>query len=1178
MQRTILFLFSILACGAASAQQLGVTPANYIKTTGAPAQTCSASSYNGVFAVSQALNWYQCSNNNLAGTYGWNSLGGGSGGGVPSVNGITGAVTIAGAGVSTSGSTITVGGGQPPAYASGSYFIPFGDSRWSVSGTCGWEGTNIGSGSISGGVLTANGTLGVVATGIGLKLWGFTGSASGLNDQIVYPSSASTGTFNAAVTGISTLGSTGAGHYGCADAFSTLIATSPNMPSTSTMQMASVANAVIGYTTDTSTGSLMQYYAALVHPYTFAVTGQPCTIVFQGGVVGMYGNISGYNTPAEIEDQLQQAWSTFHADGCTVVATTIIPEYPNGLYSSVTMNADTQTANKWIAGQANSALPIYKVSAPATLCTGCYWDQVVDVYSLFPDPTNGFLFNQSAPLYHLTDSGNNLLFSGVNYTLLNRASAPIPNLVCNTWLNDQCTTVAYTFNGRALPTIAESGDYTAEMVSDAMTLSTAQTANGSKVFQSSSPTATPVTIQAVSGLAAMTPAIVQSANSSYTGGPTSVTLGSAVTAGDALLIVCPNDTVWGPSDSLGNTWTAIGGTGNWNSGTSSYDGNMLYGRNQAVVAVALNSAAGSDTITCGNGSAATAVEISNIATSSAQDAATAFSVKLPASGTSYTVPSFTTSQMDALLEVAVCNGVNGFSGFASIGFAAVTTATAGGCNGGPDVASVAFEAVPAGTYSPVLTYAPSTFDGMFIQVGLKASGTIIPQSADLQQIKGSGGAVLSGVDKVGLPYIVPQSFAALSSNLTCGGTPPLEGNYAAITDSPVTSGVVTTGGGSNHVSIYCNGTNWIVYSAVGIAGPTGPTGATGATGATGPAGATGPTGPAGPANTLAIGTVSSVSYGTSPSATITGTAPSQTLNFALETGPTGATGSTGPTGPTGPTGATGATGATGSAGTNAPAWLQYLGTGTDGAYSCATGTCTKGNGVFNYTTFNVSSGATLNYSSAYAVVYVTGACTINGTIGTAISVGQGGGFGGGGGSGGGGGGGTAAGTAGTGVGPYPGLAYSATYGVSAGGTAGTSSGGTGGGGNSLLSTAPAWYSIVNSGASAGYFWTGAPGGAGGSSGGAGGYEGGGFTLICGSITGTGTINMSGQAGGNSTANNIGAGGGGGGGPIVLSSQAAETYSLTLTNSGGAGGSCLSFTGCGVGGTGGAGAQAKFSGW
>ena len=94
-------------------------------------------------------------------------------------------------------------------------------------------------------------------------------------------------------------------------------------------------------------------------------------------------------------------------------------------------------------------------------------------------------------------------------------------------------------------------------------------------------------------------------------------------------------------------------------------------------------------------------------------------------------------------------------------------------------------------------------------------------------------------------------------------------------------------------------------SSVGIPGPTGPTGATGATG---------------PANTLSIGAVTD---GGAADATITGTAPDQTLNLVLPAGPTGATGATGPqgiqgpqgpqgpqgdTGPTGPQGATGATG------------------------------------------------------------------------------------------------------------------------------------------------------------------------------------------------------------------------------------------------------------------------------
>lgn len=99
-------------------------------------------------------------------------------------------------------------------------------------------------------------------------------------------------------------------------------------------------------------------------------------------------------------------------------------------------------------------------------------------------------------------------------------------------------------------------------------------------------------------------------------------------------------------------------------------------------------------------------------------------------------------------------------------------------------------------------------------------------------------------------------------------------------------------------------------------------------GDTGPIGLTGSTGAPGPANSLSIGTVTS---STTPSATITGSSPNQTLNLVLAkgdtgaTGNTGATGATGLTGATGPqgiqgvkgdTGATGATGPTGAAGAN----------------------------------------------------------------------------------------------------------------------------------------------------------------------------------------------------------------------------------------------------------------------
>lgn len=58
----------------------------------------------------------------------------------------------------------------------------------------------------------------------------------------------------------------------------------------------------------------------------------------------------------------------------------------------------------------------------------------------------------------------------------------------------------------------------------------------------------------------------------------------------------------------------------------------------------------------------------------------------------------------------------------------------------------------------------------------------------------------------------------------------------------------------------------------------------------GDTGPTGPTGAAGPANTLSIGTVTTAAAGSSASATITGTAPTQTLNLTIPRGAAGADG------------------------------------------------------------------------------------------------------------------------------------------------------------------------------------------------------------------------------------------------------------------------------------------------
>jgi hypothetical protein len=100
-------------------------------------------------------------------------------------------------------------------------------------------------------------------------------------------------------------------------------------------------------------------------------------------------------------------------------------------------------------------------------------------------------------------------------------------------------------------------------------------------------------------------------------------------------------------------------------------------------------------------------------------------------------------------------------------------------------------------------------------------------------------------------------------------------------------------------------------------------------GAPGAAGAMGPAGAAGPVNSLAIGTVSTGTPGSSASATITGTAPNQTLNLTI---PTGANGSPGAQGIQGLAGIGGVT--------TAGAGISVTGSGTPGSPYVVTNTST----------------------------------------------------------------------------------------------------------------------------------------------------------------------------------------------------------------------------------------------
>jgi len=254
-----------------------------------------------------------------------------------------------------------------------------------------------------------------------------------------------------------------------------------------------------------------------------------------------------------------------------------------------------------------------------------------------------------------------------------------------------------------------------------------------------------------------------------------------------------------------------------------------------------------------------------------------------------------------------------------------------------------------------------------------------------------------------------------------------------------------------------------------------------------------------------------------------------------------------------------------------PVW-RFLGDGSDGAGSCSGGLSGANH---MYTTFTIPAGQTCSYSgpNVPVVIRATGLCTIAGTMSVSANTGSGGTTTGGdwGGSGGGGGGGAATGTAGNTTNAYGRNGVQLT--ILAGGTAGGVGAAGGAGSNAQDPTIQA--GLAREIFDFGYFWSdgGSAGGAGGSSGGAGGKGGQPFYLVCNTINFTGTVDSSGQAGGNSTGNSVGAGGGGAGGYVIFSAITYAANTGTINVTGGAGGTCGAFTTCGVGGPGGNGWKA-----
>jgi hypothetical protein len=289
--------------------------------------------------------------------------------------------------------------------------------------------------------------------------------------------------------------------------------------------------------------------------------------------------------------------------------------------------------------------------------------------------------------------------------------------------------------------------------------------------------------------AALTPTFVQAATGVATSGAVTATFGSNVTAGHAIILFLTGWAFVGNptcTDSLSTSFSVIT---NANDGT---EGTFLV--------VGLNTSGGADTVSCtlGGNMALSAAEYSGIATSSAVDVYTTASPG--AAGSTESVGPITTTASDLILTALGASSGRSAGSGATTGY---TTRSYGGSV--TAYIQTADKNGSASSYSA--TWDTSTFSGAnayLLIVGLKAG--VAGQSADLLDAKNNSGTVLGSITALGQYRSVPVTFATLQS---CASG--VEGTSAAVSDSTTnTWGATITGGGSDHVLAYCDGTNWTV--------------------------------------------------------------------------------------------------------------------------------------------------------------------------------------------------------------------------------------------------------------------------------------------------------------------------------------------------------------------------------
>jgi collagen type VII alpha len=389
----------------------------------------------------------------------------------------------------------------------------------------------------------------------------------------------------------------------------------------------------------------------------------------------------------------------------------------------------------------------------------------------------------------------------------------------------------------------------------------------------------------------------------------------------------------------------LGITGLFTSGGLDVNGNAIINGNLTVTGTFASTVTGPQGAT---GKAAT-VALGNVNTG--------------APGTSVIITNSGPDSSDAIFNFTIPVGAQGIQGStgnagaaASIAVGSTNTLSAGSAatvtNSGSSSAAVLVFGIPQGATGATGSTGAS---GAAATLAVGAVNTLSPGTSATVTNSGTGSAA---VFNFGIPQGATGSTGASGAAATLA--------VGAVNTLSVGSSATVTNSGSSSAAVFNFG---IPTGATGASGPTGSTGATGSAATIGvgtvntlsagssatvtnsgttsaavfnfgiPAGATGATGSTGATPSVSVGTVTTGAAGTSVSVTNTGTSPNVVLNFTI---PQGATGSTGPTGATG---STGSTGSTGTAATIAVGTVTTLGAGSS---ATVTNSGSSSAAVFNF--------------------------------------------------------------------------------------------------------------------------------------------------------------------------------------------------------------------------------------